>query len=46
MASRYRYDDEYETQRPSLLGLLKVIQSHFHRQTDHLKLTFSIRTSP
>jgi hypothetical protein len=28
MASRYRYDDEYETQRPSPIGLLKVIQSH------------------
>ncbi|KAM0689181.1 hypothetical protein Q7P36_011258 [Cladosporium allicinum] len=31
MASRYRYDDEYETQRPSLIGLLKVTQSHLHR---------------
>ena len=33
MASRYRYDDEYDTQRPSLIGLLKVTQSHLlHRQ--------------
>jgi hypothetical protein len=28
MASRYRYDDEYDTQRPTLIGLLKVIQAH------------------
>lgn len=32
MSSKYRYDDEPETRRPSLLGLLKVLQPYLlHR---------------
>ena len=38
MASRYRYDDGYETQRPTLLGLLKVLRSHDRPQNAELTL--------